>query len=159
MHKKARSAFTLIEVMVAVMIISVVILALLEMFANNIRIFSQLNKQTNTNQYASFLIANSEYGLETKKVTLDALLSDFKLDSDLQRELKSVKTEVIYQIVEQIDLSKYGAMQTEKIKQSEREEIQSAEKESNKDIIFEIGKTILQTEEASTALLRVRIEQ
>lgn len=145
MHKKSRSAFTLIEVMVAVMIISVVILALLEMFANNTHIFSQLNKQKKINQYASLLISNPNYGLESKSAHMDDLISDFKIDDDLRRELKSVKIEILYQKVAKIDMSKY------KTKKSDEKEVDS-------NIIFEIGKTVLKTDDASTALLRLRVE-
>jgi prepilin-type N-terminal cleavage/methylation domain-containing protein len=151
MHKKDRSAFTLIEVMVAVMIISVVILALLEMFANNTHIFSQLSKQKKINQYASLFIYNPDYGLETKSIHMDDLVSDFKIDDDLRRELKNIKVELLYQEVATIDMSEYKDKK-EDLRQN------SDDKEMNSNIIFEIGKTVLKTKDASMALLRLRIE-
>ncbi|MDO8455060.1 MAG: prepilin-type N-terminal cleavage/methylation domain-containing protein [Sulfurimonas sp.] len=157
MHKKAKRAFTLIEVMVAVMIISVVILALIEMFANNIHIFSGLKKQTHINPYASFFISNPDYGLETKSAVLYDLVSDFKLEDDLLRELKNIKVEVVYQVVEKIDLGEYDDMNKDKSNESDRGEKTDREVKTN--AIFEIGKTVIKTSEASTALLRLRIEQ
>ncbi len=155
MHKKAKRAFTLIEVMVAVMIISVVILALIEMYANNIHIFSGLKKQTQINPYASFFISNPDYGLETKSAVLYDLISDFKLEDDLQRELKNIKVEVVYQMVEQIDLGEYDDMSKDESKQSNGE----IDREVKTDVVFEIGKTVVKTKDASTALIRLRIEQ
>ncbi len=157
MHKKAKRAFTLIEVMVAVMIISVVILALIEMFANNIHIFSGFKKQTHINPYASFFISNPDYGLETKSAVLYDLVSDFKLEDDLLRELKNIKIEVVYQVVEKIDLGEYDDMNKDKSNESDRDEKTDREVKTN--AVFEIGKTVIKTSEASTALLRLRIEQ
>lgn len=131
--------------MVAVMIISVVILALLEMFANNTHIFSQLNRQKKINQYASLLISNPNYGLESKSTHMYDLISDFKIDDNLRRELKNVKIEILYQKVTKIDMSEY-------------EDKSKNEKGMNSNIIFEIGKTVLKTDDASTALLRLRVE-
>lgn len=140
MNNRARSAFTLIEVMVAVMIISVVIAALLQMFANNTHIFSQITKQAKINQYASLFISNRDYGLESKNIHLDDLVSDFKLESNLAKELRDTKVKVIYQKVDQIDMS------------------ESDDKESTSSMIFEIGKTVLKINDSSIALLRVRME-
>lgn len=129
--------------MVAVMIISVVILALLEMFANNTHIFSQLTKQAKINQYASLFLANPDYGFETKSVSLDDLVSDFKVNDALSSELKNSKVEIVYQKVKQIDMSEY----------------QEKEKETvNSNMIFEIGKTVLKTDNSSIALLRLRVK-
>jgi len=93
----AKEAFTLIEVMVSVMIISVVIMALIEMFSNNTHLFSYIKKQTTITQYTSFFISNKEYGFQNKDVTLNDLLRDFNLDDTLRRELKNSKTKVLYQ--------------------------------------------------------------
>ncbi len=156
MHKKAKRAFTLIEVMVAVMIISVVILALLEMFANNTHIFSALKKQKGIHSYASFLIANSDYGLETQTIGINNLVNDFKIDDDLLRELESKNITIIYQKVEKIDLSKYEDSGKEKIKGKEIEEKETEKVNTN--VVFEIGKTIMQLNDTSLALLRLRVE-
>lgn len=50
-----RKAFTLIEVMVAVLIVSVVIAALLKMFADSVNILDLFKKQNASEQYLSFL--------------------------------------------------------------------------------------------------------
>jgi prepilin-type N-terminal cleavage/methylation domain-containing protein len=137
MHRKA---FTLIEVMVAVMIISVVIAALIKMFANNTHIFSQLTKQAKINQYASLFISNPDYGLEEKNIHLDDLVTDFKPESNLAKELRDTKVKILYQKLEQIDLS------------------ESDQQDSNSSMIFEIGKTVLKMNDSSVALIRIRME-
>lgn len=142
-HKSSSSymltAFTLIEVMVAVLVITVVIAALLQMRGNSSHIFSELSKRVETDQYISFLISNSEYGFENKKTALDRLLSDFELERDLARELKSIKAEVIYQELELIDLD-------------------DGDTEASSGIVFKVGKTVLKAKESSAGLVRVRIK-
>lgn len=140
MNKRARCAFTLIEVLVAVMIISVVIAALLKMYSNNSHIFSQLTKQVKINQYASLFISNRGYGLESKNIHLDDLVSDFKLERELAKELKDTKVKILYQKVEQIDMS------------------ENNDEDSDSSMVFEIGKTVLNINDASTAFLRLRME-
>ena len=113
MHKKAninsKNAFTLIEVMVAVMIISVVILALIQMYANNTHIFSSLKKQTKANQHASLLTGNHDYGFENNSVVINDLLRDFDLRSDIRKELKSMKAEIIYKEMETLDMGEQNS--------------------------------------------------
>ena len=150
-----REAFTLIEVMVAVMIISVVILALIEMFSNNSHIFSSFNKKTKTNQYASFFISNPVYGFEKKSLNMYDLISDFKLESDLIRELKLVKVDLLYQEIERIDMSEF---EDDKDTDNEEEQYYDEEKEVNSAIVFEIGKSIIKLQDSSTGLLRLRVE-
>jgi prepilin-type N-terminal cleavage/methylation domain-containing protein len=129
-----RGGFTLIEVMVAVMIISVVIMALLEMYANNTYIFSTTKKQTKANQYASVLIANDKYGFEDANLHLDDLLDDFDMRNKLRRKLKELKVKVIYKELEQIE---------------------DGEGE-NATVVLTIGKTIIKADESSTFMLRLK---
>ncbi len=151
MHK-ARDGFTLIEVIVAVVIISTVIMALLQMYANNIHIFSTLNKKTQINQYASFFISNPDIGLENDKIVLYGLVDDFDLEDDLRRELKNIKAEVIYQELETIDMADYDGS-----KDSDEDDIENKES-SNSSMVFEIGKTILKVKESSVSLLRLKLQ-
>ncbi len=154
MCKRAKRAFTLIEVMVAVMIISVVILALLQMFANNTHIFSQLTKQAKMNQYASLFLANPDYGFETKHVNLDDLVSDFKVNDAINSELKKSKVEIVYQKIKQIDMSEYNDKNREKEKLEPSKENQTV----HSNMVFEIGKTVLKTDKSSIALLRLKVK-
>ncbi len=140
-NKHFRDAFTLIEVMVAVMIISVVIMTLIEMFANNTHIFMSLKKQTKTNQYSSFLVSNNNYGFEDKNIYLDDLLSDFNLEDDLRRELKDTKVKIIYQELQTIDTKD-----------------PDSEEDSNLSVVFEVGNSIIKGDELSSAMFRLRIQ-
>lgn len=90
------SAFTLLEVMISVVIISVVITALLQMSANNTYAFFRFNKKISTNQYASFFISNPNFGLENKYTSLENILNDFQVEDSLRRELKSIRVNIQY---------------------------------------------------------------
>lgn len=138
-----RRAFTLIEVMVSVMIISVVIMALIQMNANNTYLFSTTKKQLKTKQYLSLLIGNKEYGFENKNIYLDDLLRDFEVEDDLRRKLKSKKYEIIYQELESIDLS---------------EDKNDTEDSNNANIVLEIGKSVLKSKDDSSSMMRLRIK-
>lgn len=126
--------------MVSVMIIAVVITALIQMFANNTHLFSQLTKQAKINPYISLFISNHDYGFESKNVHFDNLLSDFKLEDELKEELKSVHVKILYQKLKQIDIRR------------------SDDEQSNSTMIFEIGKTVLKMNDSSIALMRIRTE-
>ncbi|MEA1983375.1 MAG: type II secretion system protein, partial [Campylobacterota bacterium] len=70
-HSSFRRAFTLIEVMVAVMIVSIVIAALLQMRGDTSNKLFQLKEMMQTNQYNSFLLSNSEkYAFEDSKIDM-----------------------------------------------------------------------------------------
>ena len=147
-----KKAFTLIEVMVSVMIISVVIMALLKMNANNVHIFSQVKNQIKPNQYIS-LLDGTKYGFINEDITLDKLVSNFDLDDDLRRKLKNTKVNIVYQELQKIDTSEFDDSNAT---QDNSPEFTDEKKSSG--TIYEIGKTILKTSKSSSALLRIRIK-
>lgn len=136
-YSTCRRAFTLIEVIIAVIIISIVIMALLTMYANNTHILSSLKAEAKSSAYLSTLLYNENYGFEDKEKYMNDLLYDFNLDDDLRRELKNIKVEIMYQELDTIDM---------------RDENKSSA------IVFEVGKTILKTSQSSNALFRLRIQ-
>ncbi len=143
--------FTLIEVMVAVVIISVVIMALIQLFATNTHNFSSLGKKGNVNQYLSFFYSPSEYGFKDKEVRLYDLLQEFDIEDNLRRELKSIKLSLMYQELDTIDMGDYSS-DTE----SEPESEEDIENRSNSTMAFEIGKTVLKIEDTSVAIFRIK---
>jgi len=100
----SKKAFTLIEVMVAVMIVSVVIAALFKLRGDTNHLFSNLQKRERQNGIATFLLWNRDYGLQKSDTNLFRLVDNFDMDDDLRRELKSLKTEIIYKRVETLEL-------------------------------------------------------
>lgn len=145
-HSSFRRAFTLIEVMVAVMIVSIVIAALLQMRGDTSNKLFELKKMINTNQYSSFLSAQSEkYAFEDSKIDIQRLVEEFDMESNLRRKLKAMKSEIEYEELDIID--------TNEFEESEDEEITASS-----GIIFEIGKTTLSTQEFSSSLIRVRLQ-
>lgn len=137
--KNLHSAFTLIEVMVAVMIISVVIMALIKMYSNNIFLFDKYKKQIKINEYSSLLVDNSKYGMEKKTLNLYNLVDDFDINDNLRRKLKEQKASIVYQEVNSIDLSE-------------------DDNSSGSQLTLEIGKSILKVNDISTYLIRLQIK-
>lgn len=153
---KARDAFTLIEVMIAVLIISTVIMALITMSGNNTHLFSTFKNQKQINQYASFFIANDKYGLENEDVTLDKLVDEFDLETDLRRELKTKKVSVNYQVIDEIDMSEFEEKDEEDL--DDYVDNDSEDENVNSSLIIEIGKTVLRVKDSSVSLLRIQIK-
>lgn len=141
--KRFKKGFTLIEVMIAVMIISIVIAALLKIKADNVNLFSTLKYQVETNQYLSLLM-QSNYGFEDKDITLDKLVNDFDVEHDLRTELKRTKVKLIYQEMQKIDTGSF--------------EDDTQDNENSNSAIFEIGRSIIKTDKSSSSLLRLRIK-
>lgn len=142
MHKQ-RDGFTLMEVMVAVMIVSVVIAALLQMRGDTSNKFFNIKKMLDTNQYNSFLLANdNKYGFESSNIDMKRLVDDFRVQSDLRRKLSSIKVKLKYEKLQVIDTSEFN----------------SDEQNASTGIIFEIGKTELFTDKFSSSLIRIRVQ-
>jgi hypothetical protein len=116
--------------MVAVMIVSVVIAALLQLRGDTTGRFLQLKKMLHENQYKSFLISSdAKYGFESSRTTLKTLAGDFRLNSTLRRRLKAQKVKLSYDTID--DTRSEG-------------------------MVFEMGKTSLKSKEFSFSLIRVR---
>jgi len=133
-----RGAFTLIEVMVAVMIISVVIAAIIQMRGNSSNMFMHLQKQAAFNQYASFLLWNDKYGFVDEKVPLSRLVEDIDIDDDLRRKLKNIKMQIEYKKLRKIDTSEYSDDAT--------------------GIVIEMGIDKISTKNFETTLRRLRLQ-
>ncbi len=138
MHR-ARAAFTLVEVMVSVMIISVVIMALIEMHGNSTHLFTNIKERLHVSFLPSLLIANPDCGYENKTLSADMLTKDFILDDDLRRKLKALNITLSY---EQLD------------------SIQAPISDKNSTLdsqnsLFYIGKTTLKVENSSVSFLRI----
>ena len=151
-RRASKNAFTLIEVMVAVMIVSVVIAALLQMRGNTSHKFIGIKKMMQTNQYNSFLLSKGDkYGFEESNIDLYRLVDDFDLEDDLRRRLKAIKLKVDYEELDTIDTAEFD----ESAQPSEDgEEVQK----DTTGIVFEIGKSMLKAENFSTSLMRIRIQ-
>lgn len=134
------------EVMVAVVIVSVVIAALLQMQGNTNNKLFNIKEMMKTNQYNSFLLSLSDkYGFESSKMDMKRLVDEFALESDLRRRLKGMKLELDYEELTTIDTSELDASS-------------DLNETSNTSLIFEIGKTTLKTKDFTTQVIRVKIQ-
>lgn len=87
---KMKKSFSLIEILIAVALISVVIVALIKMGQNNLFLLEKFKTISTNNDYSSLAF----YGIDENKTTdkniyLDEVV-DFK-DDDLRKELKEIK--------------------------------------------------------------------
>lgn len=137
---RSKKGFTLIEVMIAVVIISTVIMALLVMRGNSSHMFMSFSDKLELNQYISFLTSNTKPNGDNNTTTIENILSDFDINDDLRKKLKNIKVKIIYQELTQIDLS------------------QNNNENNSSSKIFEINKMILKTDKTSTSLLRLNTQ-
>lgn len=137
------------EVMVAVVIVSIVIAALLQLQGNTTHKFFGIKDMMRINQYNSFLLSVSDkYGFESSNIDMKRLVDEFELESDLRRRLKSMKLKVEYEELISRDMSKFD----------DSAESDEESENSSSSLVFEIGKTSLSTKEFNTHLIRVRIQ-
>ena len=122
-----RGGFTLIEVMVSVMIVSVVIASIYTLRGDlSTKLFALDTLMKNT-PYATFLIGESNNS---------KLFEDFKLEDALRQKLKAQHFKISYEKRSIIDTSKYDA---------------------NASLVLEVGTTTLTTLHTKNELLRIQI--
>ncbi len=132
-----RAAFTLLEVMISVMIISVVILALFEMRANSNLMFFKIEDKSKANQSLSFFIRQKDFGFENKKTSMKNLITDFELNSELAKEFSDTKVDIKYIELESIDMKDY---------------------DEGNEMIFEIGSTNIKINKRSASFMRIKLQ-
>ena len=146
-----RKGFTLIEVMVAVVIISLVIGVLLQLFSNNTRLFSSMRGHSELCMRSSLLIGNTQYGYENEKVSLADLVQAFDIDDELRKKLKKYRAEITYTPVKELDT-----------RQKEIEDIAETYMDDNseglKERAMEIGRSSFEMDEFQTAYLRLKLQ-
>ncbi len=126
-----RKAFTLIEVMVAVMIVSVVVGAIVSLRGNASNLLMHIKKDEKSLQYASFLPWSKENGLDSARTNLYRLSEGVDMDDDLRRKLKAVPIEIKYRKVRSYDMQ---------------------------DTTFEIGETKLKSKDFDISLERITLQ-
>jgi hypothetical protein len=141
--------------MVAVMIISVVIASLLQLFSNNNTLFNTVQRQIGSTMQSTLLLGNKEIGFEKKSVTLDDLVKGFDVDNELRRSLKSQKALITYTEVRTLDLSGMEEASEGPVVEPE-EEIVYEEGEMAQ--ALEIGRTTLRVGDQSNAFLRLKLQ-
>ncbi len=150
----ASQGFTLIEVLVAVLIITVVIAALLQLFSNNTTLLGSLSGRIGLSTQGSLFLGFTDVGFEKKTIKLDELLKEFEPDDELRRRLKELEVEVNYVEIKRIDTADF---------QDEIDEMADANDESSsvKETAtpsLEIGRTTIEINGVTTSFLRLRLQ-
>jgi len=140
------------------MIISVVIAALLQLFATNSHTFTSVHQKILHTNMTSLLLGSELYGLEDKKLDVAELVKDFNVDDDLRRTLKSKKVEIIYTEVTSLNFDDAAESLAEaEESQGDNDEglvTQSGEVTNS----LEIGRTTFKVDDQSSAFLRVKFQ-
>ncbi len=152
---KTSHGFTLIEVLVAVMIIAVVIGALMQLFANNTHTFSTVHQKILQTNKTTLLLGNAVYGYENKKTDLAELVKDFNIDDDLRRLLKKEKVEVIYTETTTIDFGEAAEAVAETDNISDETIVTESTAAAT---ALEVGRTTLKIGNESSSFLRVKLQ-
>ena len=154
--QEKRAGFTLIEVMIATVIISIVIMALLKIFSNNTNTFLKLQKNIAISFKTTLLFSdrNRELGFENDEVSLDQLVRDVRVDDRVRRELKNIKAKITYSVIDTLDQSDFED-QAEELNDENGEENQVVEGASS--VNLEIGRTGMKIEDTQSAFIRMRI--
>ena len=153
--KGTSDGFTLIEVLVAVMIIVVVIGSMLQLFSSNSRFFATMEEKAVGAYHASLLVGTTDVGFENKKVALDTLLLDFKVDDSLRRTLKQIKVDVEYTELMLLDGADFSdAMEEESAQMGESAEVADKAAET----AIEIGRTSFTLNGRTTSFIRLKLQ-
>ena len=146
-----RKGFTLLEVMISVMIISLVIGVLLQLYSSNTSLFSSMRGHSELCMRSSLLIGNSEYGYEDKKTNLAELVRDFEVNDELRKKLKKYEAKITYTRVKELDKA------TQKLDEAVEPYIPESE-EGLKRRSMEIGRSSFEMDEFQTAYLRLKLQ-
>jgi hypothetical protein len=158
--KGQRSAFSLIEVMVSVILISTVIAALLQLFANNTHLLDDMEARTDHTLRASLLLGNPKYGFVQERKTLDDLVEGFELDDGLRRRLKATRIALGYRADLQLDdatLMGAESPATEEEKEAAAE-LEADAAETSGVFVLEIGQTSLRIGDQRSSWTRLRLQ-
>jgi prepilin-type N-terminal cleavage/methylation domain-containing protein len=154
---KMSHGFTLLEVLVAVMIIAVVIGSLIQLFANNASTFASVRQKILHTNTTSVLLGNEIYGYEKTKTDLAELVKDFNIDDDLRRQLKNVKVEIVYSEVTSIDFGE-AAESIAELDSSDTGEDSLIQEATEAVTALEIGRTTMKVNDQSSSFLRVKLQ-
>jgi prepilin-type N-terminal cleavage/methylation domain-containing protein len=88
---KNRNGFTLIEVMIAVILLSSVLIVLFKINGNNISFISKLKNKNKESNYITFLNNDFKYSFETNTLNLDKLIQKINLTDEENKIFKNKK--------------------------------------------------------------------
>jgi prepilin-type N-terminal cleavage/methylation domain-containing protein len=154
-YRGQHSGFSLIEVMVSVILITTVIAALLQLFANNTHMLDGMEARTDHTLRASLLLGNPKYGFEQEQTTLSDLVDDFELADSFRHRLKATRLHLGYHADLQLDDTTLMGAETPA---AEEEKEGEAAAETSGAFVLEIGQTTLKIGDQRSAWTRLRLQ-
>lgn len=101
--RKSRSAFTLIEVMVAAILISVVGLALMQMHHKSAQMSHNMQMKFQYSDWVLMCVFESDIEETRKRVSFETLMKPFNIDDDSIRKSLDKKAEITTALFGRID--------------------------------------------------------
>jgi prepilin-type N-terminal cleavage/methylation domain-containing protein len=100
-----RKAFTLMEVLVAVMLIAVIGATLLKVSSNNSFLMGYFQQKSHQNSLYSLFVLNSSKEYDKKSLFLDEVLKNYKInDDDIRQYFKNFKITYKERVVDTLSL-------------------------------------------------------
>jgi hypothetical protein len=141
--------------MVSVILITTVIAALLQLFANNTHLLGGMEARIDHTLRSSLLLDNPQYGFERQEKTLNDLVADFELDDDLRRRLKAIPLSIGYRADLQLNDTTLMAPETSPEEASAPEGVPEGASDG---FTLEIGQTSLAIGDQRSTLTRLRLQ-
>ena len=147
-----RSAFTLIEVLVATVIASIAGMALLQMNSNNTHLFKQIQYRSSNSESVSLIALHSDKKYnKTSKSLYDILDTTYDIkNDDLRKYLKDTKVDYNEKVIETIT---FGESES-----SEESEMMEEGMSTSAPVIqFELVQIVVKNQEGQNAILTARM--
>jgi len=147
-----RSAFTLIEVLVATVIASIAGMALLQMNSNNTHLFKQIQYRSSNSESVSLIALHSDKKYnKTCKSLYDILDTTYDIkNDDLRKYLKDTKVDYNEKVIETIT---FGESES-----SEESEMMEEGMSTSAPVIqFELVQIVVKNQEGQNAILTARM--
>ncbi len=155
-----RSAFTLIEVLVATIIASIAGMALLQMNANNTHLFKQIQYRSSNSEMLSLIALHNDVKYNKTTKTLDDILDNTYTiaNDDLRKYLKETRIDYNEKVIELIT---FGASEEETpdVSMADQETTMAQDEQMSgvaPVIQFELVQIIVKNDEGKNAILTAR---
>jgi len=155
---RASAGFTLIEVMVAVIIVAVVIGAMLRLFATNTHLLGGIEPRFDAALQGTLLLGIGDTGFEKHDDTLYSLVETFNVDDDLRRRLKAVTLTLRYEELQRFDSASFATPTATAGSAEETEASFETKDAETGDVALEIGATTAVIGGESLRLIRMRLQ-
>lgn len=99
-----KNAFSLVETLVATLIASLVVFALLQASSNNSKIINYADKSKNQKEIFSLVLLNAHENFHNAQKSIYEFVKDFNLTDEIKTKLKNEKISYLHEKVATLDI-------------------------------------------------------